>query len=55
MDERQVYETFLELFDEVAPETPEEIDAFLRENGCDPDKLVSDFRAKLEELGLWNT
>lgn len=51
MDEHEIYEKFLALFDEVAPETPDEIDAFLRENGYDPDQLAADIRATLETLG----
>ncbi len=38
--EEDVFNIFLELFNAVAPEIPEEIDKFLIENGYDPSELA---------------
>ncbi|SRR5258706_10823309 len=46
--DEDVFNTFVDLFDEVAPDTPEEIDAFLRENGYDPDQLAHDAKNMFE-------
>lgn len=39
---------FADLFDEIAPETPEDIDAELREAGYDPDEVAARMRAAAE-------
>lgn len=40
---------FADLFDEVRPETPEEIDAVLRETGLDPDAVGARMKAAAEQ------
>lgn len=42
------FKVFLALFDEVAPETPEEIDEYLRENGYDPEGLEAQIESVLK-------
>jgi hypothetical protein len=39
--EEELVHVFADLFDEVGPETPEEIDATLREEGHDPDTIAA--------------
>jgi len=39
---------FADLFDEIEPETPEEIDAVLREAGYDPDEVGARMKAVAE-------
>jgi len=39
---------FADLFDEIEPETPEEIDAVLREAGYDPDEVGARMEAVAE-------
>lgn len=47
--EEDIYDIFLDLFDEVAPDSPEEIDEFLREKGYDPVELANSARSIFRE------
>ncbi len=56
MDKRRPVETsedlvraFADLFDEIEPETPDEIDAVIREAGFDPDEMEARIRAATEQ------
>jgi len=44
---------FADLFDEVEPETPEEVDAALREAGYDPDQVAARMKAVAQEALKW--
>ncbi len=46
--EEELVHAFADLFDEVGPETPEEIDAVLREVGRDPDTIAAQMKAVAE-------
>lgn len=48
--EEEMYEVFLELFDGIAPETSDEIDMFLRENGYNPDELTESAKNIFKEV-----
>lgn len=47
--EEDVFNVFVDLFDEAAPETQEEVDEFLRENGYDPNELVKNATGIFQE------
>ena len=44
---------FADLFDEVEPETPEEVDVALREAGYDPDQVAARMKAVAQEALEW--
>jgi hypothetical protein len=46
--EEELVHAFADLFDEVGPETPEEIDAVLREGGHDPDTIAARMKSIAE-------
>jgi hypothetical protein len=46
--EEELVHTFADLFDEVGPETPEEVDAILREGGHDPDTIAARMKSIAE-------
>ena len=46
--EEELVHAFADLFDEVGPETPEEIDAALREEGHDPDTIAARMKSVAE-------
>jgi hypothetical protein len=46
--EEELVHAFADLFDEVGPETPEEIDAALREGGHDPDTVAARMKSIAE-------
>lgn len=47
---RQRLMALIELLNEPADETPEEVDAYLREAGYDPDELVARMQARIRAL-----
>ncbi len=46
--EEELVHAFADLFDEVEPETPEEIDAVLRDGGHDPDTIAARMKSIAE-------
>jgi hypothetical protein len=46
--EEELVHAFADLFDEVEPETPEEVDATLREGGHDPDSIAARMKSVAE-------
>jgi hypothetical protein len=46
--EEELVHTFADLFDEVEPDTPEEVDAVLQEGGHDPDTIAARMKSIAE-------
>jgi len=51
---REILDALVDIWDDMEPETPEEIDEFLREAGYDPDEVGRKFeRVAREAMDKW--